>query len=120
VNENILPEALSIGIDYNLFWDLNPTLLKPFFKAHQLKQDRYMQEQSTISYWNGIYVAHAISASFGSKFPDKPLKLFKTLEEVEKENRPLTEAEIIEERNKFVEGLKLMEINFKSRNIKKD
>lgn len=108
-----MPEALSVGVDYELFWELNPTLLKPFFKAYQLKSDRHMQEESMISYWNGIYVAHAVSLIGGGKFPNEPLKLFKTFEELEKENREPTEEEILQERQRIIDGLKMMEINFK-------
>ena len=71
-----------------------------------------MQEQSIVSYWNGIYVAQAVSLIGGGKFPEEPLKLYKTQEEIRRENNP-TKAEIEEERKKIVAMLESQEINWK-------
>lgn len=96
-----------------MFWELNPITIKPFFKAEQIKRDNRLKEQSIVAYWNGIYVAQAVSLIGGCKFPEEPLKLYKTQEEIEKENRLPTEQEIIIERQKLINKLKADEINWK-------
>lgn len=59
-----------IGVDYDLFWTLNPKSLSPFIKAFELKQD-YDDEFS----WRlGTYIRMAIASSLSkdSKYPEKP------------------------------------------------
>lgn len=59
-----------IGVDYDLFWTLNPKSLSPFIKAFEMKQD-YDDEQS----WRlGAYIRLAIASSLSkdNKYPEKP------------------------------------------------
>lgn len=62
-----LPSALMMGVDYELFWTLNPKSLEPFVKAFELKQ----QYDDTIAWLGGIYVRYAIASSFNKeiKYP---------------------------------------------------
>lgn len=69
--ENVLPNALMIGVDYELFWSLTPTTLEPFIKAFRLKQE-YDDMQS----WQlGAYIKQAIDSSFSkqAKYPKEPM-----------------------------------------------
>jgi hypothetical protein len=60
-----------IGVDYDLFWTLNPKSLEPFTKAFSLKQ----KYDDTIAWYSGLYVKMAIASSFNkqAKYPDHPM-----------------------------------------------
>lgn len=60
-----------IGVDYDLFWTLNPKSLEPFVKAFELKQ----KYDDMISWTNGLYVRMAIVSSLtkDAKYPKSPL-----------------------------------------------
>jgi hypothetical protein len=60
-----------IGVDYDLFWTLNPKSMKPFVKAFELKQ----QHENQIAWLQGMYIRLAIISAFNkeSKYPNKPL-----------------------------------------------
>lgn len=104
-----MPQALAIGIDYKLFWHLNPKKLKPFWEADKIRVQSHMIENEAVSYMNGLYVAKAISACFskGNKYPDKPIGILG-----EKTQKEMTEEEKIEARLSLFESLKLMKTNF--------
>lgn len=60
-----------MGVDYDLFWSLNPKSLQPFIKAFELqkKQDDYN------AWLNGMYVQHAVASVLNgskSKYPREP------------------------------------------------
>lgn len=70
IMENILPNALMIGVPYDLFWSLNPKSLTPFVKAFSLSQ-----KQRDYEMWaQGLYIRLAIGStqSKQNKYPDKP------------------------------------------------
>ena len=71
IHDTILPNALSIGVDYDLFWVLNPKSLQPFVKAFSLKQ----QYDDAVAWNIGRYVQQAISSNFAKnfKYPNKPM-----------------------------------------------
>lgn len=60
-----------IGVDYDLFWTLNPKTLQPFIKAFKLQQDNINAQ----AWLNGLYVRLAIASTFGknSPYPKKPI-----------------------------------------------
>jgi hypothetical protein len=68
-----------IGVDYDLFWKLNPKSLEPFIKAFSLKQ----KYDDTVAWYSGMYVKMAIASSFNknAKYPNIPM----TSEKVEQE-----------------------------------
>ena len=74
-----------IGVDYELFWTLNPKSLSPFVKAFNLKQ-RY---DDAMAWSNGAYVRMAIASSLSKnvKYPSKPLMS-------KGEDKPMTSEEI--------------------------
>lgn len=63
IEENILPQALMIGIDYDLFWSLNPKSLAPFVKAFSLKQ----KENDRNMWIQGLYIRMAVASSLSTK-----------------------------------------------------
>jgi len=72
-----LPQSLTIGVGYELFWHLNPKKLEPFRASFKQIQDEKFATMNYSSWLNGIYVGKAISASFNKNvdYPNKPLDL---------------------------------------------
>lgn len=60
-----------IGVDYELFWTLNPRSLQPFIRAFELRQE-YDNNQAWL---NGLYIKMAIASSLSkdTKYPKKPI-----------------------------------------------
>lgn len=65
--EDLLPQALMIGVNYNDFWDLSPKTLEPFIKAYSLK----INEQDRMMWVQGMYIKLAIASTLGKevKYP---------------------------------------------------
>jgi hypothetical protein len=83
-----LPLCLVVGISYELFPSLNPKMIEPFMKAHNMKEEEEYKQINYTAWLNGMYVASAISACFSknSKYPEKPY-------EAKKEEENWTHAE---------------------------
>lgn len=65
-----------IGVDYNLFWTLNPAKIKPFIRAFELKEKTKVQNIDSLAWLIGSYVTHSICTAFGDgkvKYPEKPM-----------------------------------------------
>ena len=85
-----------IGIDYNLFWTLNPTKIKPFIRAFNLKQEREQLQLDTLAWNIGGYVISVVNAVLsGGKetYPQKPRSIENSLTDDEKQ-------QILEEESK--------------------
>lgn len=70
INNEMLPNALMIGVDYELFWTLNPKSLQPFIKAFDLK----LEYDDLLAWKQGVYMKQAITSSFSKdgKYPAEP------------------------------------------------
>lgn len=79
IEKSWLPQCLSIGISYELFWKLNPEKLKPFFEAEKIKQEEKYRHANYIAWLTGLYMTHAIAACFSKnkKYPEKPFESMK-------------------------------------------
>ena len=76
IEEDYLPNALSYGIDRKTFMHLNPTKLKAYDKAEQIKMKARMIESERMAYMNGFYVLNALGAAFGKgEYPKEPIGL---------------------------------------------
>jgi hypothetical protein len=86
-----LPEALVMGVPYDLFWHLNPQKLLPFAEAHRKKQ----QARSDEMWLMGQYVASALDATVCNAMPfikrkqkgkyfEKPIRVTPMTEEEQK------------------------------------
>ncbi|MEG2770410.1 MAG: hypothetical protein RR902_06280, partial [Oscillospiraceae bacterium] len=64
INEEYLPEALSCGVDYNLFWTLNPRKLKAFIKA----QEKINKRKNYELWLQGAYFYNAMSIAISNVF----------------------------------------------------
>lgn len=95
--ENVLPLALLIGVDYDLFWRLNPKTLVPFHKAFFLKQ----QYDDTLAWSHGLYIRQAVSSvlSKTAKYPEKAMLVDRTSEESTEERMRNKIRQRVEELN---------------------
>ena len=66
-----------IGVEYDLFWTLNPRSLQPFVKAFELKQ----KYDDSVAWQQGVYIQLAIASVLNksAKYPTKPM-MAKTVE----------------------------------------
>lgn len=88
-----------IGVDYDLFWTLNPKLLAPFIKAFSLRQEY----DNAMAWTNGMYIRLAIASSFdkNTKYPNRPIG---------KEPKEVTQEEI---RLRFLDRMKVLNSRFR-------
>lgn len=85
-----------IGIDYELFWRLNPKKMEAFEEAF-IKRTKLNQQQDNVNAWlNGIYMSYAIASCFGknSQYPSEPINVYN--DEMSQQERLKMEAEKFE------------------------
>lgn len=108
-----MPDALSIGVSYELFMHLNPTKLKPFYEAHYRKMK--MRDEEMWSVFGNYMISSlqvAIDRSFNgrkskSKFIEYPILSKQNFAQEE-----FTEEELQRQREIFVAKLRAMKANF--------
>lgn len=109
--QNVLPDALAIGVPYDLFWVSTPKDLEPFKKAFSISQ-----EINDISNWQlGNYIRVAITSAFNdkAKYPNEPyMYTSRHKEELDEETKLLQGKE-----NNQLVRIKLME-RIKKRKLK--
>lgn len=71
ITEDVLPQALAMGVEYDLFWTLTPESLQPFTKAFKLKQEFIDAE----AWQHGVYVQMAVASVLSKdvKYPERPM-----------------------------------------------
>ena len=90
---------------------LNPTKIKAYDKAQQIKMKARMIEAERLAYMNGFYVLNALGASFGhGEYPKEPVGMF-SMNEPE-DDKPLTEEQIKEKRKDLFAMLSGMQQRF--------
>lgn len=87
--EDILPHYLAIGVSRAEFLKACPVEMMPYDIAHRNR----LQEQNTMLFWQGRYVADAIMATIGNspwfksksaplnKYPKEPYPIFGSVSE---------------------------------------
>ena len=112
--EDFLPNALTIGVPYELFWRLNPTKLKPFYTAFENK--RKMRDEENWLYWGTygisaftVVLANAFSKNSQAKYVEKPI-----YQQLTNKSEQLTEQEKIEQTKQLFMQLQIMQVNHKS------
>lgn len=100
-----------IGVDYELFWTLNPKSLAPFVKAFELKQ----QHEDTLAWVQGIYIKRAIVSAMNkeAKYPNKPMMETYTGKAKVVEETP-------EERQQFIKDMFLIRMETINSKFKKE
>jgi len=86
---------MAIGMTYEQYWYGDPLMVRDFYKAEQLRQQRRNEE----AWLNGVYIMHALNATVCNmfrkeqeKYPDKPFELAKQEDNIDKQNREEQEA----------------------------
>lgn len=115
-----LPNALAVGVPYEVFWHLNPKKLESFYDAYKIKQKMRDEE----AWANNIYTLRAfqvVMAQFGAglsgkrstaQYFEKPL-----MGEVSRQ-RELTEEEKQREVDKFFARENARRVNWKRNKIR--
>lgn len=106
-----MPYALSLGIDYVQFWNMNPRMIEPFSKAYRLE----LKNQNLLMYIQGIYYLDALNVALGNMFrkrSQQPIEYPKEPHEFFEEKRELDEVEKQKLTGDFFRQLELMQTNF--------
>ena len=113
-----LPQALAMGVEYSLFYTLNPNKLKPFVKAYELQQQLELDKIYLETWLSGHYVTLAISTALGGEYPEQPITVEETTR-IEQENKEEAQK-IRDEINaiKFTEMVEAFNKGFRERGEK--
>ena len=111
-----LPYALSMGISYNDFWDMNPRIMNVHIAGYKKRVNTQLDYDNYVSYLGGIYVRDALASTVGNMFSKKTAKPIEypkmpypiTQEQVEQRE----EAEKEAQRQMFWAQLQTMQANF--------
>ena len=106
----MLPNALTIGVSYELFWHLNPTKLKPFYTAFE--NQRKMRDEENWIVW-GTYAMSMFSTVLASAFNKNSQAKYieKPVYQSAKENQ-ITQKEKEQKIEQLFMQLQIMETNY--------
>lgn len=113
-----LPQALSIGISYYDFWDMNPHIINIFTEAKRIQN----KEKNAFMHLQGVYMRDAILSSICNSFRGKgtePYEYPKEPYNIEGE-RELTEEEKDMQVEQLFANLVLMQERFESNKANTD
>lgn len=104
--EYCFPYFLSWGMSYEQFWNGEPSLVKYYLKARELK----VQEDNTNAWLQGIYFTQALNSALSNVFAEKKsdrVQYFEkpiavTKEQIEIERAKKEEEEFIKQKNSFL------------------
>lgn len=98
----MLPNALAVGVPYDLFWHLTPKKLNVFYKAYKIK----LREKDTLNWQMGQYICAAIGTILKGTYPNKPL--FQFAEEKEEKDNEAVAVYEMKRRTKQLEKMGLL------------
>ena len=105
----MLPKALVVGCSIQEFWYEEPSLLKSYSKAHELRQkdsiDEWKMKVNFTSWLQGAYMKSAIASALSkdAHYPNKPFDLFS--DEISEEQRLIDSEEAIKRRSKQIDEM---------------
>jgi hypothetical protein len=72
-----LPQCLTIGVSYELFWSLNPAKIEPFKEVFKQRKEEELATMNYNAWLNNLYTAYAVGSCFSknSKYPSQPLDM---------------------------------------------
>lgn len=115
-----MPNALAVGVPYDLFKHLNPVKLEPFFEAHRIQ--RKMADEDM---WRmcGTYMLSALTVAIDRAFNGRKSKIKyienPVLSDSFEQKEEFTEEELQQQREMFVAKLRAMKANFDINHKKK-
>lgn len=105
-----MPNALAIGVPYELFWELNPHKLKAFYKAYEIHK-KILDEEMWIM---GAYVNNAVLSAVEHNLAGKKAKT-KYLEQPflkQEQTEELKQAEKMKQVKALFTALEIKKANF--------
>lgn len=71
---------MNLGIDHDRFWSMTPEKIRPYVRACEEKEKRYLERENMLMWVNGIYIMYALAAVLGEdcSYPEKPLQIFRS------------------------------------------
>lgn len=111
INKIWLPRALLAGVEYSLFWELNPKKLEPFNEYYRLKQENELKQLNFQTWLQGVYFQASIASAFdkNSQYYKEPLPLF------EDNSEKSEEEEIKKKALKFSALVQMFNSEFRNR-----
>ena len=106
------PQAYAIGVSWDEFWRMNPRILSAIAEGYNQR----VRNADYLNWINGQYTLAAVTVGVErnlagrkakSEYPKNPF-----FEEIEKQNKPLSDDELQKQRELFVERLKTMQSHF--------
>ena len=106
------PQAYAIGVSWDEFWRMNPRILSAIAEGYNQR----VRNADYMNWINGQYTLAAVTVGVErnlagrkakSEYPQNPF-----FEEIEKQNKPLSDDELQKQRELFVERSKTMQSNF--------
>lgn len=96
IENELLPNALMMGVDYELFWTLNPKTLSPFIRAFELKE----LYDDRMAWLQGVYVKTAIVSAMNKecKYFEEPISIKNRGKISKSEETPEDRQKLIKER----------------------
>lgn len=113
-----MPEALAMGIPWEVFWHLNPKKLKPFFTA---KKKKLVELDQFVHVWIGTYGMSALTTAISKCFAKNSTAEYmkeNIMSRVANEN--LTELEKQREVDKFYAEQRARRANWKRNRKRSD
>lgn len=105
IEREYLPQALAIGVEYSLFYSLNPVKIGYFIEAYVQKQEVELDKIYLETWLSGQYILAALGTVLGeSDYPKEPL----TVEQTKKEEQQEAVEEKIKIKNE-VDAIKFAE-----------
>ena len=103
---------MSIGIEYEEFWHMNPHIVKIYIDASNKREERQAEYDNYMAHLQGIYFADALNATVGNMFRGKGQKPYEYPKQPYKGSQALNEEEINKKRELLLRSLQAMATNF--------
>lgn len=88
IEREYLPQALAIGVEYSLFYSLNPKKMDSFVEGFRLKQEIELDKIYLETWLTGQYVLSAIGVIVGgSEYPIEPHSSQELSEQISEEKQ---------------------------------
>lgn len=113
--EEYLPMSLSIDVEWELFWHLNPKKLAPFIEAHKKK---LKEIDSLIHSWVGTYGISALTTAISKCFSRHSTAEY--IKDSIMANALMSDSDIEREVEKFYAEQRARRANWKRQKSKKE
>lgn len=105
------PKANAMGVSWQEFWSMNPRIIKVIAKGYKEK----IKEQDYLAWLSNKYTLSAVGVAIENNFAKHPKAKYidkPIMQQIEEQNKPLSENELQRQRELFVAKLEVMKTNF--------